>query len=100
MQFFGNSSGDHAIDTLAALRELACPEALHALEGAINLIGPLAREPDRDDRLAAFEDRYDELQKAFSPLESAYYGVTGIFRQRMWLYAIAHADHFRDEAPA
>jgi HEAT repeat protein len=99
MQFFGNSSGDQAIETLEALRVLNHAEAYRALDTAMNLVGPSAREPDRDMRLAAFEDRYDDLQTRFGPLESAYYGTKGLLRQRMLLYAVANAKHFRAESP-
>lgn len=97
MQFFGNSSGDHAANTLEALRVLGHPEALRALDEATRLIGPLSREPDRDMRLAAFEERFDELQTRFEPLESAYYGTQGLLRQRLVLYAVANAEHFRSQ---
>jgi Domain of unknown function (DUF4375)/HEAT repeats len=95
MQFFGNPTGDHAAATLEALRILGHPEAYRALDTAMNLVGPLSREPDRDMRLAAFEGRYEELQGGFKPLESAYYRTTGLLRQRMMLYAIENAAHFR-----
>jgi hypothetical protein len=100
MQFFGNTSGDHAVETLEALRVLGHEEAYHALESAMSLVGPLAREPDRDMRLAAFEDRYDELLLGFRPLEKAYYPRAGVLKQRMLLYAIANAEHFRTESQA
>jgi HEAT repeat protein len=95
MQFFGNSSGDHAADTLDALRELGHPEAEAALALAMKHVGPLAREPDREMRLAAFEGRYEQLKAVFDPLESAYYQTGGRLRQKMLLYAVDHADHFR-----
>jgi hypothetical protein len=97
MQFFGNSSGDHAVETLEALRVLNHAEGYRALETAMSLVGPLAREPYRDIRLAAFEGRYDDLQTRFGPLESAYYGTKGLLRQRMLLYAVENADDFRAE---
>jgi hypothetical protein len=100
LQFFGNSSGNYAAETLEALRELGVPEAYNALETAMNLVGPLSREPDREGRLAAFEDRYDELQEKFAPLESEFYGTTGQFRQRLLLYAVEHPEHFRTDGPA
>jgi hypothetical protein len=100
MQFFGNSSGNYTVETLESLRALDQAEAYRALETAISLVGPLAREPDRDMRLAAFEDRYDELQARFEPLDSAYYAMKGLLRQRMLLYAVANARHFRTESPA
>jgi HEAT repeat protein len=95
MQFFGNSSGDHAVDTLNALAELRHNEAHAALATAIRLVGPLAREPERELRLTGFEGRWDELQPAFDPLESAYYKTNVRLRQAWLLYAIGHADHFR-----
>jgi HEAT repeat protein len=98
MQFFGNSSGDCAADTLEALRVLGHAEAFRALDIAMNLVGPLAREPDREMRLAAFEGRFDELLAGFAPLESAYYRTTGMLRQRILLYAVANTEHFRSGA--
>jgi hypothetical protein len=66
----------------------------------MSLVGPLSREPDRDIRLAAFEDRYDELQASFEPLETAYYHTKGLLQQRMLLYAAANAEHFRSPRQA
>jgi hypothetical protein len=94
MQFFGNSSGDHTAKTLDALRELAHPEAEVALSTAIAHVGPLALEPDREMRLAAFEDRYDQLQTEFGPLEEAYYETQAQLRQKMLLYAAKYPGHF------
>ncbi len=95
MQFFVNSSGDHAVETLEALRELGHAEAEAALAGAMRAVGPLAREPDREMRLAGFEGRYDGLQEAFGPLESAYYAAAGRLRQAWMLYAARRAVEFR-----
>ena len=96
MQFFGNSSGDLASETLQALREISHAEAEAALATAIAQIGPLAREVEREMRLAAVEDRYDELLETFDPLERAFYDTVGRFRQKLLLYAARHADDFRD----
>jgi HEAT repeat protein len=95
MQFFGNSSGNQCAETLEALRILDLPDAVHCLERAMNLVGPLSRESDRDMRLSAFEDRYDELQAAFAPLESRYYATAGQLRQRILVFSAANAKHFR-----
>jgi hypothetical protein len=98
MQFFGNI--EYTVETLEAVRVLNHAEAHTALEFAMNLVGPLAREPDRDMRLSAFQDRFDDLQTQFRPLESAFYGTRGLLRQRMLLYAVANAEHFRAERTA
>jgi hypothetical protein len=95
MQFFGNSSGDHAVDTLVALSELRHRDAYAALDTAMRLVGPLARESDRELRLTGFEGRWDELQPAFDPLEQRYYATQIQLRQAWLLYALRHADHFR-----
>lgn len=95
LQFFGNSSGDHVDDTLAALRELAHAEAESALKTAITLVGPLAREPDRELRMTAFEERFEALQALFAPLEKAYYRTRSRLRQAWLLYATRHPSHFR-----
>lgn len=94
-QFFGNSSGDHAVDTLEALRELEHPEAIVALETAMKLVGPLSREPERDKRLVAFENRFDELQTAFEPLEKKYYSTNSNLRRMLNEYAARNAQHFQ-----
>jgi HEAT repeat protein len=95
MQFFGNSSGDHAVDTLKAIAELDHKEAYTALDTAIRLVGPLARESDRELRLTGFEGRWDELDPAFTPLEKAYYATKAKLRQTWLLYAVKHANEFR-----
>ena len=95
MQFFGNSSGDLAVDTLAALSELEHKEGYAALDSAMRHVGPLAREPDRELRLTAFEGRWDELEPAFDPLETAYYATKAQLRQAWLLYAARHPEHFR-----
>jgi len=95
IQFFGNSSGNRAVETLEALRVLGHTEAHHALDTAMKLVGPFSREPNREMRLAAFEDRFDGLRSRFGPLESAYYSTQGLLRQRMLMYAAANAAHFR-----
>jgi HEAT repeat protein len=96
MQFFGNSTGNMTRETLEALKCLAHPEALAALEKAIELIGPLAFEKNRDQRLTAFEGRFDELQAAFDPLEEAFYKANGRFTQCVMQYAIQHRADFVD----
>jgi HEAT repeat protein len=95
MQFFGNSSGDHAVDTLAALAELRHEEAHAALQTAMRLVGPTSRESDRELRLAGFEGRWDELQPEFDPLERVYYATRVKLRQAWLLYAVRNARHFR-----
>jgi hypothetical protein len=100
IQFFGNSSGNHVVETLEALRVLGHTEAHHALDTAMKLVGPFSREPNREMRLAAFEDRFDDLRSRFGPLESAYYSTKGLLRQRMLMYAVANAGHFRSGSPA
>ncbi|TVQ51575.1 MAG: DUF4375 domain-containing protein [Phycisphaerales bacterium] len=91
-QFFANSSGDHVPEIMEALRILGHPEAIHALVSAVDLVGPIARERDREIRLTAFEDRYDELRQRFEPLEDAFYATIGRFQQSLLLYAAEHAD--------
>ena len=96
MQFFGNSSGDHTVETLNALTEIGHSEALHALDGAMKLVGLRSRESNRDKRLRGIEKRYDELQGLFSPFERAFYDSKGTFRQKLMKYAIDHATEFRN----
>jgi len=95
IQFFANSSGDRAAETLGALRELGHAEAESALLSAIKLVGPLAIEPEREARLVAFDGRFEELRKAFGPLEDSFYSKASQLRQAFLLYAAAHAEHFR-----
>jgi len=94
-QFLGNSSGDYTVETMAALETIKHPEAIKALSTAMKLLGPAAKERDRDLRVKPFAKSYDELLKAFDPLESAFYKTTGKFRQAILLYAVDHASHFK-----
>lgn len=95
MQFFGNSSGELAAETLAALAELGHKEAYVALDTAIKSVGSRALHPDRDRRLAGFAGRWDELSAIFGPLEKAYWATSSRLRQAMLLYATRHPEHFR-----
>lgn len=95
MQFFGNSSGDHAVETLAALHEFGHAPSEDALASAMKLLGPLARERDRDMRLEAVGDRFESIQKLFEPLEAAVWNETETIREKLLLYAIRHAGDFR-----
>jgi hypothetical protein len=51
-------------------------------------------------RLAAFENRCDGLAAGLAPLEKSFNRTRDTRRQRMLLYAIANAEHFRTESPA
>lgn len=97
MQFFGNGSGSHAVETLEALQVLGHPEGHEALQTAMMLVGPLSREPDQAKRLTAFEGRYDELQDHFEPLQNAFYKTHDLLQQSMLIYAVANAEHFRNQ---
>ena len=94
MQFFGNSGGAYAVETLAALRELGNAEAEAALAGAMKLIGPLARETERDMRMAAFDGRYKDLKGPLNELDSRYYGAKSDLRQQWLRYAADRPGEF------
>lgn len=94
MQLFGNSSGGYVREALTALHEVRHEDAERALVAAVDAVGPLVFEREHVLRMAAFEDRYDELVEMFRPLEEAFYRSTGLFRQKVLLYAAAHAAQF------
>lgn len=60
----------------------------------MRLVGPLAREPNRELRLTAFEGRWEELEPAFDPLERGYYATKTQLRQAWLLYAARRPEHF------
>jgi hypothetical protein len=95
MQFFSNSSSDHAVETLEALSELGHKAAHGALDAAMRLVGPLSRDSDRELRLTGFAQRWDELQPAFDSLERTYYATHVKLRQAWLLYAVRHAARLR-----
>jgi len=94
-QFFSNGSGDHASDTLDALRELGHAEAEAALAGAIRLVGPHALETNREKRMTVFAGRVEKLMELFAPLEEAYWRTAANLRQSWMRYATQHPAHFR-----
>jgi len=94
-QFFGNSSGNHVVDTLKALAELPHHEAHAALDAAMRLVGPLAREENREARLVGFDGRWDELSTAFDQLEHRYWESQLPLRVAILLYVASHASHFQ-----
>ncbi len=95
IQFFDHTSGDYVPETLDALRAIGHPEALTALEKAIEILGPSSLSRAEAERLGPLEGRFEELGEAFAPLESALFKTLADFRVREYMYVVEHAEHFR-----
>jgi hypothetical protein len=94
IDYFGNI-GTYIPETVDALRVIGMDPAANALAEAIRVIGPIARERNRELRLTAFEGRYEEIEAALEPLELLYKPTIRQLPVKIHLYAIQHAEHFR-----
>lgn len=94
-QYFFNTGGNYARETLAGLRAIKATHAAALLEQAIAVFGPAGPSPDREkrqDQLAAFSEEQDRiLQK----LDSRFFEYLDNLDALMSLYAAEHPDHFR-----
>ena len=95
-QFFGNFSGDHAVETLDALRETCASPGRSGIGFGNGVCRTAHPRAESGMRLAVLDERHDEFDEAFEPLEKEYYRTCGLLRQKTLLYAAQHPEHFRD----
>ena len=72
-QFYYNSSGDYALQTPGALREIGAARVAAIVEEANKLFGPSGPPSDRDARDAALEGLGDDVLDAFGALDDRFY---------------------------
>ncbi|MFC1884772.1 DMP19 family protein [Thermodesulfobacteriota bacterium] len=73
-QFFYNSSGDYAHESLEALREIGAESAAELLEKAIDQFPDGTVPKDRDERIAVLEQIRDRAEKVWNGLDDKFYG--------------------------
>lgn len=93
-QFFSNSSGDHAVETLSALQRLEHKESEELLAAAFEVLGPSAKESNRSKRDDGLSGKWENLQP-LKPLESALFKTSSALQKRIFCFAAEHAEDFR-----
>lgn len=94
-QFFWNSSGDTAVETLRALEALGATEAARLVTRALAVF-PDARPPaDREARIALLETLPAEATATWSDLDDAFYRYPDDLTALMREYVRANRDGFR-----
>jgi hypothetical protein len=71
-KFFGDASGDHALDTLQALREVGAHVCVELLEKALAIFPDAAPETDRSARLSQLSRLDAETPGAFDALDELF----------------------------
>jgi HEAT repeat protein len=93
-QYFVNSSGDHADETLDALAMIGALQTADILRRAMNLFGadgPSSDQDERHEQLASRDDAIAFLRE----LDTEFYKYPDRLLERLADYARAHAQHFR-----
>lgn len=94
-QFFENSSGDTAVETVAALEAIGAASAAQLVRRAIAAFPGGTPPVDRDQRLAILDDMPEEARKAWSALDDEFYLYPDDLADLLRRYVTAHRDEFR-----
>lgn len=93
-QFFFNSAGDQARETVAALRRIGASYTAELVERAMAPFGPAGPSADRDERGEQLDRIGDSADALWSELDDAFYeykdDLTGLLRS----YVSARRDQF------
>jgi hypothetical protein len=90
-QYFVNSSGDHALEALQALRTIGAARAAEVLQRAIDVFGVGGYTTDtqlRNSRLNAIPD--DDRDPAFTLLTDEFYDSVDEINERLEVYISEH----------
>jgi hypothetical protein len=93
-QFFANSAGDHALETIEALRTLGAPRVAELVAAAVAVFPDGHPAADRDDRQRQV-DQLDEAARAkLDQLDSAFYENPENLAALERAYVSANQDQF------
>lgn len=94
-QFFDNSSGDTALDTVAALEAIGAPQAAALVRRAIAVFPGGEPPADRDERCALMETLPASAEDEWMALGDEYYTYPDDLTTLLRRYAESHRGDFR-----
>jgi len=92
MQYFHNSSGEHARPMVAVLRVFEAQQAADILQEAISLAGPGTPWGDMQDYLAAMKAMPADVQDRIGELERKFYDELDNLHLQIFQYLSKHRD--------
>jgi hypothetical protein len=98
MQYFRNTSGEHAREMAATLRAIDADLVAHIVESAIDLIGPGTPWGDEPNYFAAMESTPEDVNERIRQLERQLYDELDDLHLKVFRYLSKHRDQI--EAPA
>lgn len=94
-QFFCNSSGNFAIDTVDALNEIGAHGTAKCLQKALSIFPNSLPPKDRDLRIDALNETPEDKRAILSELDDEFYEEKEPLAQLMFQYIHAHKDAFQ-----
>jgi hypothetical protein len=89
-QWLFNSTGDRAVETVAALREVGASDAAALCERVFALLPAGRPSPDHGARQQQLEDAGDDFEDACSELDDELSDLEDDLRDRLYSYLRAH----------
>lgn len=94
-QYFGNSSGDYALDTPAALAEIGAHHTANLVKRAINLFPDGSPSRDREQRNDQLDSLDEDALAEFENLDSEFYEYLDPLGELQVEYMIKNKDQIR-----
>jgi len=95
-QYFFNSSGDYAAQTLAGLKEIDARDTEEILTKSMALFGRKGPSSDRTVRIKQLENFSKSSQAQLSDLDERFYKKPDNIEMKLYLYVAEHSDSFKD----
>ncbi len=93
-QYFYESSGDHARETLAALERVGDTDRARLLREAMAVFGPQGPSPVEEKRNAQIEKFTETQDGKLTKLDDAWSDLTESLTVRLYGYALEHKEDF------
>ena len=93
-QFFFNSAGDRAHQTVKALREIGARSTAHVVEQACSFFGPKGPPPIQEARQVVLAKIYPHAEATWTRLEGEFYSDPDRLDRKLVESVIENKDHF------
>jgi hypothetical protein len=94
-QFYSDSAGDHAAETVAALERIGAGHTAAVVRRANALFGIGGPPRDRDTREDALDQVREDREGEFEELDSAFYEYKDNLSQLLYVYVMEHRTEIR-----